>query len=103
MDDMDSYQVQAEEFCVIENPTSEYFILGLNEEAGEVAGRLKKKMRGQNISNKELALELGDTLWYLAMAANHLGYDLSEIASMNLSKLMDRQSRGVIKGEGGSR
>lgn len=43
-----------------------------------------------------LALELGDELWYVAMKAWELGYDLSEIASMNVEKLAARKEAGGL-------
>ena len=47
-----------------------------------------------------MAYELGDVLWYLANAANDLGYTLSEIGEMNLEKLTDRSRRNRLRGSG---
>jgi len=85
-----------------------YTVLGLNGEAGEVAEKLKKALRdkGGILSPRirgEMALELGDVLWYVAVCANRLGYSLDEIGRMNISKLESRQARGVIGGSGDSR
>ena len=38
-----------------------------------------------------MAYELGDVLWYLANAANDLGYTLSEIGEMNLKSWLTGQ------------
>ena len=51
----------------------------------------------------ELAKELGDVLWYIAALASEMGYELKLVAQMNISKLLDRQARGVIKSEGDNR
>jgi NTP pyrophosphatase (non-canonical NTP hydrolase) len=55
------------------------------------------------MNDKEVAKELGDVLWYIANLAEDLGYDLAEIADMNLEKLADRANRNVIKGSGDNR
>lgn len=85
-----------------------YVTLGLANEAGEVAGKLKKVWRDNQghltLEKKaQIADELGDVLWYLAAVARELGYDLSDIAKHNLDKLFDRAERGVIGGSGDTR
>jgi len=91
-----------------------YLSLGLGNEAGEVQGKIKKVLRGDNHTSNDymaqvtatqdaVADELGDTLWYLTMLAYELGYSLSDIMEMNIAKLADRKERGVIKGSGDTR
>jgi NTP pyrophosphatase (non-canonical NTP hydrolase) len=85
-----------------------YPTLGLANEAGEVAGKIKKIFRdkGGAISSTEksaLAAELGDVLWYLAQVATELELSLDDIAELNIRKLQDRQARGAIQGEGDNR
>lgn len=85
-----------------------YPALGLVNEAGEVAGKIKKIFRDKqgNISEAEreaLKAELGDVLWYIAQLATELNLPLDEIAEANLEKLLDRQARGKIKGDGDNR
>lgn len=82
--------------------------LGIAGEAGEVVDKWKKIVayKDGNYTDddlKELAKEMGDVLWYLAMFANNLGLSLDEIASQNIEKLASRQERGVIKGAGDNR
>lgn len=84
-----------------------YPALGLGNEAGEVQGKIKKWLRGDDgegemsTERKEaLKGELGDVLWYLAVLANDLGIPLDEIAKENINKLQSRKERGVIKGDG---
>ena len=50
-----------------------------------------------------MALELGDSLWYVARVAKHLGYSLSDIAKMNVDKLTSRKARNVLHGSGDNR
>lgn len=85
-----------------------HWVLGLNGEAGEVAEKLKKIIRDKqgilsDDDKKELAKELGDVLWYIAVFAHDLGVDLESIANANVQKLADRQQRDVIRGSGDNR
>lgn len=86
-----------------------YAVLGLAGEAGELADKWKKVMRGDHpegvtaeVSNK-LLLEVGDVLWYCARVCAELGVGLSMAAQMNVEKLASRQARGVLKGSGDHR
>ena len=85
-----------------------HWVLGVNGEAGEIAEKLKKIIRdkGGQVSDedkKELAKEIGDVLWYLAVLAHELGVSFDEIAAQNLAKLKSRQERGVLGGQGDNR
>ena len=85
-----------------------YPTLGLVNEAGEVAGKIKKVFRdkdGQISADTRQALkaELGDVLWYLAQVSTELGLTLDEVAEANIEKLYDRQERGKIGGDGDER
>lgn len=85
-----------------------YPALGLANEAGEVNGKLKKVIRDNDSvvddeRRKDIAKELGDVLWYLAQVATELDIDLNEVAEANIGKLLSRQERGVIKGNGDNR
>jgi NTP pyrophosphatase (non-canonical NTP hydrolase) len=85
-----------------------HWVLGITGESGEVAEKLKKIIRdkGSVVSEEdkvELAKELGDVLWYLAVFAHDLGVPFEEIAQQNLDKLKSRKERGVIGGSGDNR
>jgi NTP pyrophosphatase (non-canonical NTP hydrolase) len=85
-----------------------YPTLGLVNEAGEVAGKVKKIFRdkGGTISDEDreaLMLELGDVLWYLAQICTELGITLDDVAEANIEKLRSRFERGAIHGEGDHR
>lgn len=60
-------------------------------------------MRDGTLSKNELAKELGDVLWYVAMAADELGLEFDEIAHESVMKLVGRKERGTLKGSGDNR
>ena len=84
-----------------------YPALGLAGEAGEVADKVKKIMRGDSELDPgrklDIAMEIGDVLWYCATLAHDLGFSLEEVAKMNYAKLKSRQERGKIAGDGDNR
>lgn len=85
-----------------------YPVLGLANEAGEVAGKVKKIFRDKSgvigeAEREALKAELGDVLWYIAQVCAELGLSLDEVAESNIAKLLDRQARGKIRGDGDNR
>lgn len=105
-----SYQEQSRR-TYSDIPTNDpivYPTLGLVNEAGEFAGKIKKIFRdkGGTISEEErqaLKSELGDVLWYLTQICTNLGLTLEDVAEANLDKLFSRYERGVIRGDGDER
>lgn len=85
-----------------------YPALGMAGEAGEVADKVKKVIR-DNKANftpskcEEIAMEIGDVMWYCAVLADRIGYRLDTIARMNNRKLKSRQLRGKLGGNGDNR
>jgi NTP pyrophosphatase (non-canonical NTP hydrolase) len=64
---------------------------GLAEEAGEVLSHVRKHvMQGRPLDRNAVALELGDALWCLAVAADTLGVSLQDVARRNIDKLRTR-------------
>jgi NTP pyrophosphatase (non-canonical NTP hydrolase) len=85
-----------------------HWVLGINGEAGEVAEKVKKIIRDKDgvmsdEDKQELAKEIGDVLWYLAVFAQSLGYSFDDIAKTNLDKLKSRKDRGALQGSGDNR
>lgn len=71
------------------------FAMGLTSESGEFADEIRKHIfQGHELLYKHLAEELGDIAWFLAMAADALGYSLSDIFCMNIEKLIKRYPEG---------
>jgi NTP pyrophosphatase (non-canonical NTP hydrolase) len=85
-----------------------HWVLGINGEAGEIAEKVKKIIRDKKgqvseADKQELAKEVGDVLWYLAVFAHHLDVEFEKIAQDNLDKLQSRKNRGVLQGSGDNR
>jgi len=83
-----------------------YTTLGLTGEAGELANKIKKVLRGDFIYEdirKDLIYELGDCLWYVAQIARALDICLEDIAAFNLQKLQRRLETGTLQGSGDNR
>ena len=82
-----------------------YVALGLCEESGEVAGKIKRIFRDDAgiltpSRRKQLLYELGDVLWYLQQIATELDVPLSLVAELNLHKLQERLAHGRLCGDG---
>jgi len=82
--------------------------MGVAGEAGEVVEKWKKivaykegKISEEDLT--ELAKELADVVWYIAVMADSLGLSFDEIMRRNVIKLADRKKRNVIKGAGDNR
>lgn len=105
----DDYQVDIYEFAIYPHAhtgnISElmYLGLGIADEAGEVAGKVKKLYRDGDISLDDLEKEIGDVLWYAARLMDALGRPLSDAALTNMKKLTSRKERGVLGGSGDNR
>ena len=110
IDDFETYQRESRKtwgVIPVDHPIV-YPTLGLANEAGEVAGKIKKIFRDKgglidDIDRQALKYELGDVLWYLTQICTELDLTLEEVAAANLEKLFSRQARGQIGGEGDER
>lgn len=114
-----AYQEQAATFIRYPDEAAVlYPLLALSEEVGEVSGKVAKYIRkegpeasmelgngllfGNDVRN-QLKREIGDALWCLSALCEGLGFDLGDIAQMNLDKLAQRAYAGTIIGEGDNR
>jgi NTP pyrophosphatase (non-canonical NTP hydrolase) len=108
--DLNDYQRAALRTAAPRDKHNELFhlLLGLVGETGEIAEKAKKIVRDRDSDfstwdREDLKKELGDTLWYVAVIADHFGLGLAEVAEANIAKLADRQRRGVLGGAGDDR
>jgi NTP pyrophosphatase (non-canonical NTP hydrolase) len=81
--------------------------LGIAGEAGEFADRVKKvlfhggpRFEIDAATRHQLAAELGDLLWYVAVLADALGLRLGDVAAGNVAKLAARYPQGFAAGGG---
>ena len=110
IDDFDTYQRESRKtwgVIPMDHPIV-YPTLGLANEAGEVAGKIKKIFRDRagvigEEDRQALKYELGDVLWYLTQICTELNLTLEEVAAANLEKLFSRLERGRIRGDGDQR
>lgn len=107
---MNDYQRAALRTAAPRDKHNELFhlLLGLVGETGEIAEKAKKIVRdhGSDFSRwdtEDIKKELGDTLWYVAVIADHFHLALDDVATRNIAKLADRQNRGVLGGSGDDR
>lgn len=104
--ELNDYQKAALSTAIYPNDSKiSYLALAICGEAGELADKVKKVLRDKNgqfynADLTSLALELGDILWYAANLAKVLGYELSDIAQLNIEKINGRVERGTIHGTG---
>ena len=85
-----------------------YPVLGLSGEAGELTNKVKIVFRDHNgqmnaEQREQILHELGDVLWYVSRIADDLEISLSEVATMNINKLLSRKNRQVLAGSGDTR
>ena len=74
--------------------------LGLCGESGEFADLVKKlAYQGHDLDKEHLKRELGDIMWYRALAATIIGCDLEDIAETSIAKLRARQPRGRFEAQ----
>lgn len=76
-----------------------HWLLGLQEEVGELSSIFKHSYCGEAIDKMDVAIELGDVLWYLSAVATSLGIPLETVANLNLAKLHHRHPTGEFDAE----
>lgn len=120
---LDEYQNRAMLTCMPSCDNYSYMMLNLVGEVGELAGKVAKHIRKEEmlieqnilktpcnlmkmVSNEDLnniKKEAGDCLWQLAGLCKVMGWSLEDVAQQNLDKLASRKQRGVIDGSGDNR
>lgn len=119
---LNEYQRQAMTTCMPSSENFSYMFINLVGEVGELASKVAKLIRkkqatigGRVIPNRllttlegeefnkmdtELMKEAGDILWQLSGLCSVMGWELEDIAQMNLDKLAARKAIGTIDGDG---
>lgn len=69
-------------------------MIGLTTESGEIQDQMKKHIfYGKAIDKVNLVEELGDLMWYIAIASDVLGVSLEDIMAKNNEKLEARYGK----------
>lgn len=93
MIDFQSYQSLAMRTAKQMEPKDDlmHAALGLTGEAGEFADAVKKHLvYGRPLDKANATEEVGDILWFVALACNTLGVDMGQVAQENINKLKRR-------------
>lgn len=76
------------------HPDLVHSVLGLVTEAGELADIIKRAYfygKGpESVDRDHIVEELGDLMWYLALASAHLDVPIEDIMAKNIAKLKAR-------------
>lgn len=69
--------------------------LGVSGESGEFADHVKKWWaQGHTLDSAKVEEELGDVLWYVALACSAMSLDMGVVAERNIEKLRARYPEG---------
>lgn len=115
---LNEYQEKAMATCMPSSENYSYMMLNLVAEVGELASKVGKAIRKGNaeINNNRLTMfgdedalntqeyelkkEAGDILWQLSGLCTIFGWELEDVAQLNLDKLQARKEVGTIDGNG---
>jgi NTP pyrophosphatase (non-canonical NTP hydrolase) len=100
--DSNNYASFVVQYCVASTPKDKLTLaaLGLAGESGEVVDTIKKYLYGSHdLDAAEMLKELGDTLWYLVLLADTLGFSLDDVIQKNVVKLRSRYQSGSFTSE----
>lgn len=67
---------------------------GMVSEVGELHGIYQKFYQGHAFDPDHMKKELGDILWMIAEYCTAMGWDLGEVAQLNIDKLRARYPEG---------
>ena len=125
--ELNQYQEKAMTTCMPSSENWSYMFLNLVGEVGEFASKIAKAIRKERLAigwkeesqeanennliptcsyfdweemDEELKKEAGDILWQLAGVCSVMGWQLEDVAQMNLDKLAARKAVGTIDGNG---
>lgn len=110
----------------LSNHNLQFYLDGMTEEGGEVAGIFKRMRRGDYgdsvkyavedhgcmiksvINNfdqvkQDLIKEVGDLHWYTTRLLQEIGVTWEEVEKVNLEKLLKRKDKGLLMGKGDNR
>lgn len=66
------------------------WIMALTGELGELANLLKKRARGQEISDLDIAKEIADTFLYLDLLTSYLNLNIGQAIQMKFNEVSNK-------------
>jgi NTP pyrophosphatase (non-canonical NTP hydrolase) len=69
-------------------------LYGLSGETGEISSLFQKELQGHELNQLDLMKEIGDALWMLCELCTACGFDIDDIANLNITKLKARYPNG---------
>ena len=94
---MNEYQTLAKRTMnmeLTEEGTIRHALHGMCAEVGEIHSAYQKRYQGHATSAEHLKKEVGDLLWMVAEFCTAHGWQMSDIAQMNIDKLKARYPDG---------
>lgn len=73
---------------------ADHALHGMSSEIGELHGIYQKEYQGHETDEEHLKRECGDLLWFIAEYCTAMGWDMGDIAEMNIQKLIARYPEG---------
>ena len=67
---------------------------GMCAEVGEIHSVYQKRYQGHMPSEEQLKKETGDIIWFIAEFCTAMGWNLADVAQMNIDKLKARYPEG---------
>lgn len=67
---------------------------GMVGEIGELHSLYQKTFQGHEFDNNHAKKELGDLLWFIAEYCSAMGWDMADVAQLNIDKLKARFPEG---------
>ena len=79
---------------LMESEVETHALHGMVAEIGELHGLYQKVYQGHAAEDVHLKKELGDLLWFIAEYCTACGWELDEVAYLNVEKLKARYPEG---------
>ena len=94
--DLNEYQKLAARTISCKVPLKQLYhgLFGLASEVGEVLGIYQKSYQGHIPDREHIKKELGDCMWMIAEICTALDFNLEDVATTNIEKLMKRYPEG---------
>lgn len=73
---------------------AKHALFGMVGEIGEIHSIYQKQVQGHDINYDHLKKEVGDLMWFIAEFCTMTGFDLDDVMTRNIQKLIARYPEG---------